>query len=428
MLTQLSIKSILKALTAASLSVIALVSLTAMPVTAASSNDIIYGGVDSVAELKQKFNNGDGRNSAANIQAVFEEAIGVTSSSEFDGMVMGYIYRNGDVKVDGETVATDATSTGRENFRNSKPLGNTGAYYESTDVRFSDGTNRVEALVQLNQHGKFMFAVQTSCGNPSDAEPTPQPVYRCESLTADKTTVDVNESIKFTATPFTKDGATVKNYEFDFGDGNTQTVTNNMVTHSYDEAGNYDVSVLITFRVDGEDKTREVPARCKLTITVEEEPQPEPAFQCEALTIDNSDGDNVAPRRVDFMGRASVTDTDITGYTYVVLDGNGSEVEREKIDTDATDVEFSYLFDQPGDYSVYLLVHTADGDTERVSDCEVQITADEQPEEEPEPQPEIVKTGIFSATAGVLGTTGIWVGFKKWLISRRELINNLMSK
>ena len=429
----ISKKAIMALFAIAAIAVLSAAVLISQPVSAASSNDIIYGGVDSVAELKQKFNNGDSKHSAANIQRIFKQAIGVTSASQFNGMVTGYIYRNGEVKVNGEVVATGAQSTGRSNFRNSKPLGNTGAYYESTSVRFSQGTNRVRALVKV-VNGQFKFAVQTSCGNPTWATPTTNPEFECEDLSADITNGKLPLRVGFTARADVQD-TTVTGYLWDFdGDGDVdRTTSDNQTSYTYRDIGTYHATVRIKTTVGTESNVQRA---CKVKIVVKEQP-PAPEFMCESLVIDNGDDDTVAPRRIDFEGTASVTDTEVTGYTYVVLDENGNEVEREKIETDALSVEFSYLFDQPGEYSVYLLVHTADGDTERVSDCEVQIVADEQPleptpepqpEPEPEPEPELPKTGVFTATAGVAGTTGLWVGARKWLQSRRKLLQNLMNK
>lgn len=140
---------------------------------AASDNDIIYGGVSSQSELRNAYQNGDGRNSASNIQAIFSEAIGVNSVNDFTGMKEGTVHRDGRVRVDGTTVATDAQSSGRLNFRDSKPLGDTGAYYHRTDIRFSSSTTQLPVLVKFDDRGEYEFAVIKNCGNPVIAEPVP---------------------------------------------------------------------------------------------------------------------------------------------------------------------------------------------------------------------------------------------------------------
>ncbi len=139
--------------------------------TAASDNDIISGGVSSDSQIRNALTNGDGVNSASNIRAIFKEAIGVDKANDFRNMKSGHVYRNGRVVVGGETVATDAQSTGRLNFRNSKPLGDTGAFMHRTDVRFSQGVERISALVKFDDKGEYMYAVLKNCGNPVIAKP-----------------------------------------------------------------------------------------------------------------------------------------------------------------------------------------------------------------------------------------------------------------
>ena len=140
---------------------------------AASDNDIIHGGVSNQAELRDTYRNGDGRNSASNIQAIFAEAIGVNSVNDFSNMRRGTVHRDGRVVVDGEVVATEAQSSGRLNFRDSKPLGNTGAYYHRTDIRFNERTSQLPVLVKLDEKGQYEFAVIMNCGNPVIAKPVP---------------------------------------------------------------------------------------------------------------------------------------------------------------------------------------------------------------------------------------------------------------
>ncbi len=140
---------------------------------AASDNDIIHGGVSSQSELRSAYRDGDGRNSAANIQAIFAEAIGVEGADDFSNMQQGTVHRDGRVLVDGEVVATEAMSSGRLNFRDSKPLGDTGAYYHRTDIRFSERTSQLPVLVQFDEKGQYEFAVIMNCGNPVIAKPVP---------------------------------------------------------------------------------------------------------------------------------------------------------------------------------------------------------------------------------------------------------------
>ncbi len=252
---------------------------------AASNNDVIYGGVSNQADLRQKFDHGDGRNSASNIQAIFREALGVRSSSELMGMSWGYVYRDGRVVVDGKTVATDAKSSGRINFRNSKPLGNTGAYYHDTDIRFSSGVNRLRALVKLDSKGEYKFAVIANCGNPviakpvpvSDPKPTPtqpkpepkpqpQASFICTNLRATRQQLSVDQSVTFTARS-TRQNVKLQGYTYYFGDGNSVDTKSDITSHRYQEPGTYTAYVIVNTDAGS---TKQVDA-CEVVITVASE-------------------------------------------------------------------------------------------------------------------------------------------------------------
>lgn len=307
-------------------------------IQAASTNDIIYGGISNEAELKQAYDNGDGRNSASNIRAIYREAIGVTDSSQFNGMEPGYAHRDGRVTVDGETVATNANSSGRHNFRNSKPLGDTGAYYHRTDVRFSEGTDRVAVLVQTDQKGEYQFAVIKNCGNPVIAEPVKVP----------------------------------------------------------------------------EPEPEKEP---------EPEPEPQAAFACKDLSADRThieEGEEVT-----FQAAAEVENTEITGYVFHFGDGETEETDENTV---------THSYETAGTHTAYVIIETDDGDTERVSKCEVDIKVKEKPEPEPEPEPEkgepeeLPSTGFGSGLLGLLGSGAMGVGVRGWFRSRKSLFSELLEQ
>lgn len=147
---------------------------------AASENDIIRGGISTEADIVHALHHGSGPHSAANIQSIMREAIGVQNPQDFQNMTNGHVHKDGRVTVNGETVATNAESTGRLNFRNSRPLGDTGAYIHRTDVRFSQGVDKIAALVKLDDKGEYMYSVLKNCGNPVRAQEVPVKVVEKE--------------------------------------------------------------------------------------------------------------------------------------------------------------------------------------------------------------------------------------------------------
>lgn len=103
------------------------------------------------------------------------------------------------------------------------------------------------------------------------------PYYECTSLTGSVLDQDTY-SYRFVANMAYGNGATFKSASFDFGDGNTETgVTSTdgktvTVDHTYDEAGNYSVSAVLYFSVNGAAVTAKT---CRAVVTPTTPPTPE---------------------------------------------------------------------------------------------------------------------------------------------------------
>lgn len=77
-----------------------------------------------------------------------------------------------------------------------------------------------------------------------------KPVYRCEVLKAEKIGV---RKYRFTVEETAQNGATVKQYRFDFGDDSEELVTDQRtVEHTFPEEGTFNVVATVDFTVDGE--------------------------------------------------------------------------------------------------------------------------------------------------------------------------------
>jgi hypothetical protein len=120
------------------------------------------------------------------------------------------------------------------------------------------------------------FAIMRSCGNlVTDKLPTPvQPDYSCDELTAKLIS---GNQYKFSGSATAKNGASVKSYEFDFGDGTNKTSTNpNNVLHTYaSKDAKYTARLSVNFKVNGDSKTASSNA-CTANITVSKPPTPPP--------------------------------------------------------------------------------------------------------------------------------------------------------
>lgn len=87
--------------------------------------------------------------------------------------------------------------------------------------------------------------------------------YKCDLL---KVTSLGNRKYRFDATASGTNGATIKHYTYDFGDGSQALVTDkNSVEHTYGSDKTFNASVKVTFTVNGQDKVAES-TTCKATV------------------------------------------------------------------------------------------------------------------------------------------------------------------
>lgn len=172
------------------------------------SNAIMYGGAYSVSEWTQKYNGGDGRNSAASLKSIYG-GFGITPEN-MKNTVAGTVTKSGNVVVNGKVVASNVWTSGRQPIGNSTAMN--GVYLRPPAVSFL--SESLPAFVNM-EGGAFKYAVVKSCGNPvySQAKPFGQ-IYK-RVILADGSSVAADDRAHAAAQ---KTGATFK-YQV--------TVTNN---------------------------------------------------------------------------------------------------------------------------------------------------------------------------------------------------------
>lgn len=96
-----------------------------------------------------------------------------------------------------------------------------------------------------------------------------KPVYRCDLIKAELVS---GRKYKFTVNATALNGATIKQYRFNFGDNTAEVVTDkNVVEHTFPEEGTFVIKSTVDFNVDGQVKSHTAKT-CETTINTKKPP------------------------------------------------------------------------------------------------------------------------------------------------------------
>ena len=385
---------------------------------------VVNCGVYSIAAARQKYTQGD-------IGKIYS-AFGISRSDLSGDFKEGIVWRNGKVTVNGEVVATDAITAGR-NFGGT-PIPGTNAGKYPTSKFATEGQTAFIKMV----NGKFSFAIIKSCGNPVTATPkqppqppAPTPAYECVSLNVEKIT---RTKYKFTAHATASGGATIEKYEFGFGDGYGITVTENTYTYDYKKTVTFNTNVVVHVKVNGQIK--KVTSRaCEKPVTVSPPPTT-PVYACTALKANliskanrtygftltyQADG-GAALRDVDFAFGDGATQTGVTPAQLASV---------------------QHSFPRDGKYTTIATLHFTVPGSNQVKDknCRVEFEVSPEacefnpslPKDSPEckeaPLPSsVASTGPTDMALGGLGLGSLAGAGYYWRASRNRLIAKLLNR
>ena len=132
------------------------------------ANAVINCGALSTAELQRKYN------SQADVRVIFSDfGISATDMQQIDSTaVQGKVTKGGRVVVNGETVARNVTTAGRQWVGSESQLVRSSgdvAYYKRPPSASFESSSLKAFVVMKN--GQFDFAIIASCGNPVTATP-----------------------------------------------------------------------------------------------------------------------------------------------------------------------------------------------------------------------------------------------------------------
>lgn len=358
---------------------------------------------------------------------------------------VGKAYKDGRLVVDGQVVATDIWSIGREakSYSKAYKIGDT-TYHRSLA---SDVFNRdsLDAFVAFNNRGQVAVAVLAACGNPMGGKIV-TPTYACNQLKRTAVAGQKN-TYRFTTDASAAKGATISRVVYDFGDGSapvTKTKLDDAVTHAYTKNGNFTAKVTVYVKLPGGKEVAANGSGCAQRITVKQEVKPQEkiaTWQCTGLTATPQ---TVSDNSLAYTLRANAA---MTNARLVKADFDfGDGVTQKDVipaSADSNTVSTNHTYGTAGTYTAKATLYFeanagADGQGKDTSvECQVTFTT-KQPVTPagsgaaPAQPQELPKTGLAGAAglftgASVLGSLGY-----RWHVRRRlgkvdQLIDNLKS-
>jgi uncharacterized repeat protein (TIGR01451 family) len=374
------------------------------------SNAVVYCG-GSTSTLINKCKNSS---QAASIRHIWDYfGIGNCASNLTSHDVACTIYRNGNVTVGGEVVATGAITAGRQPMPGSRTVVHQGTRFYVRPPSVSFRSNALSAVCYMN-NGVFQYGIMHDCGNPFKATPK-KPAYAIKKEVREKgsstwhtsVTVDPGKHViyrvkvtsngavsakninvkdnlpshvKYVNNTLKRDGNPVSNDSQFFGSG--LTISSLAPGHS----------VVFTFEAivgpnDTAAKCEKGPFTNKATINSPNLPAesdtanvnedckpPKPVFTCNGLTA-TSTGD--LSFNFNAQASASGTNTKITGYKFNFGDGKSASTT-----TNATTSSVSHTYAQAGTYNAMVTVLVSvNGSAKTVtsSKCQVVVKPSSQP-------------------------------------------------
>jgi len=349
----------------------------------------------------------------------------------------GTLYKSGGrIVVDGQTVATNAWSIGREqkSYSWAKTISGKTYYASNTkDVLLNDS---LPVMVMFNSRGVMEFAVMNACGNPTTGLLV-TPNYSCDLL--QKTTVaGKKDTYSFTTKASAANNAKVVKVVYNFGDSTTATSTSltSAVQHTYSKPGTYTTIATVYVSLPGSQTVTVTSVKCRTVIVVEQPKveQPKAPYQaCVSLTgvLLNKDERNYQFTVTTEQGNGST----LSNATFAFGDG---VTAADLAPNSATTVMATHAYTKEGKYDITATVNfnTATGVESATCTTSVDtgttpvtppvcIYNPSLPPESPEcvapPEQVLPKTGTGSMIGLFMGTS-LFAGLGyRWFAARRAI-------
>lgn len=322
--------------------------------------------------------------------------------------VPGVAKMDGTVEVNGQTVATNAWSIGRTHFSYTTPYVINGkTYWKAMDTQVLQ--QNLPVMVMFDGHGRMLFAVINSCGNPVKAVSV-TPKFSCDMLNKTKVSGKPN-TFDFTTNATAARGAKVVKVVYDFGDGSSnETVTSlsQKVRHTFSKPGTWNVRVTVTVSLPGNQTTQVTSANCQTTITVAQ-----PFFQCVSLTPFTIDKEKRQFRFIVKTNQGNGATLKSASFDF----GDNSTASNIKPTKDNI-VETEHTFANDGNFAITATVNFSVMHNVQSVNCVTNISPKVTP---PPPPPQLVNTGPGTGgTIGLFTITSVIAGFGyKYFVLRK---------
>lgn len=304
-----------------------------------------------------------------------------------------------------DSLTAAAINGSRTNFMfTTKVTTKNGAKITGYTYSFGDGTSKKTTAKSITHNyskpGTYTakVVVHTSAGDKSclvkiTVKPEPKPpVAQCDKLTAKRIS---RNTIEYTVQASASNGATIKNYTFDFGDGQKTTTTSTSVRHTYPEER-------ISVELLNSHKAKVYQAKVTAHTSVGDKS----GENCEAMVV-------IEPTPVEKMEVCNLETGQIEAISKDDYDSSKHGDINDKACNPPEKIEVCDL-----DNKKVITIDEKDFDSSKhsknLSDCD-------EKEEPTAPVTELPQTGVDNVLAGGIGIAGLVAGLGYYIASRRAL-------
>jgi len=351
-------------------------------------NSIIYCGYSSAGTFisKVKSNDSGDPNSGQDkhdLQAVYAH-YGL-EPTDYDHFVsyaeQGEAESNGNIVVNGQTVATGAKSIGRVASEQGSGYFTTSIngvnYYGNTNSKaFAKGVSGLPVEVMFNSQGVMQFAVLDACGNPEFGTNV-VPSSSCKEL--NETHVS-GTTYQFTTSAAASNNASIEKVVYTFGDGASVTETNpsTPVSHTYAANGTFTAKVTVYVHLPGNQSITVTSSTCQKVITITL-----PYYQCVQLTgaiLDKNKMSYSFTAQAKYGGGATLTSADFSF-------GDGTSQNGVKAaSSSATSITVDHAYAAANTYNASATLHfVVNGQSVSANACPALVTPTAPPTPECKP-------------------------------------------